>query len=133
MLGGLNPLVQRLGSISWQHRHGLLSDYWPGVHACVYEVNGATGDLYSIIQSLLPGLQPWKCREQGRMNIDDTSFESAQELAFQNPHETGEHDQVDTSLLKGGHISPFGGIIHFRAKFAGINVMRVKPELLCPG
>ena len=38
----VNPLVQTFRRVGVQHRHGLLADDWPGIHARVHKMHRAT-------------------------------------------------------------------------------------------
>src|SRR4051812_26176358 len=60
MLGGLDSRVQRFGGVGIQHRDGLLADNGAGIDTGIHEVDGATGDLYPIIERLFPGFQSGK-------------------------------------------------------------------------
>lgn len=53
------------------------------------------------------------------MNVDDAAFESAQEFAFQDSHETGEDDEINFRALESRDISGFGGIIELGTELAG--------------
>ena len=55
------------------------------------------------------------------MNVHHAIRENAEEFAFQNPHETGEHDQIDVRILKCVDEGAFGIVIQLGAKFSGSN------------
>ena len=64
MLGGMDALMERFRRVIIQHRHRLLADDWPPIHAGIHKMNRAAGDLYPVIQRLLPGLQAREGRQQ---------------------------------------------------------------------
>ena len=50
------------------------------------------------------------------MNVHDAAFERAQEIAFQHPHETREHDQVDRRAAQRLDVRALGFFIQLGAK-----------------
>ena len=47
-------------------RDGRLDEDWPGVEGLVYKMNRASGDLYSMLQSLVLRVQTGEGRKQRR-------------------------------------------------------------------
>jgi len=92
MFGPLDSGVQTVRRIVVQNGHDFLCDDWSRIHSLVHEMDCAAGELYPVIERLLPRFQPRKCRQQGGMDINDSLREGAQKFALQYPHETGQHN-----------------------------------------
>src|SRR5258708_24259019 len=95
-----NPCRQRLDRILIQHRDGRLDEDWPRVEALVHEMNRASGDLHSMLQCLVLGVEPRESRKQGRMNIQDTLRVLSDEISAQQAHETSHANQLDPIFLQ---------------------------------
>ena len=75
VLGFLNAGVQCLSGIAAQHGNCFLRYDRSRINSLIYKMHCAARYLHAIIQRLLPGFQPRKCRQQRRMNIDHASGE----------------------------------------------------------
>src|SRR6266853_2381649 len=91
----LYPLVQDRGGILRQDWHGFLREDRAAINPLVDQVDGAAGHFHAVIERLFPGLQTWKSREQGGMDVHHALGKNAQEIAFQDAHEAGQHHQVN--------------------------------------
>ena len=56
------------------------------------------------------------------MDVDDAVGEGAEEVAFEDAHETSEDDEVDLFFLENGDEAFLGVFIEFGAKFSGRDV-----------
>ena len=92
MLRRMNPGVQTGWDILVQHRDGLLADDGARIHPRVHKMDGAACHFHAMLKRLPPGFKSGKRREQRRMNIHNPALKRAEKIAFQNAHETGEHD-----------------------------------------
>src|SRR5450631_284769 len=63
-----DPVTQTVFGVAGQHRDCGLRDDRPGVRAFVHEMNGAAGDLRTVVDGLLLSVRPWEGGQQGRVN-----------------------------------------------------------------
>lgn len=66
----------------------------------VDEVDGASSDLYSVVEGLLLRVQSWKRRQQRRMNIKNALRIGLHEGRREKPHITCQADQLNFMLLQ---------------------------------
>jgi hypothetical protein len=121
MLGGVNTLVQAFSGVVVQNRNCLLADDGAGIYAGIHEMNGATGDFHTMVESLLPGFKTGKGRQQTRVDIHYAAFEGAEKIALEHTHETCEDDQIYFSGLQCGHKRSLGVFIELGAEFTRRN------------
>ena len=77
------------------HLHGDLVDDGPVVDVLVDEVDRRPRHLDAVVEGLLEGVQPPKCRQEGGMDVDRPPPEAPDELRREDPHVPGEDDEVD--------------------------------------
>ena len=89
-----------VGVVVSEDRDDGLYDYWSGIDATVDKVDCATGKACTVIKRLLLYMQPWKSRQQGRMDVDDTFGKSIDESLRDDAHEACQDNQLNTGLLQ---------------------------------
>ena len=114
MLRRLDARLQRLGRVTRLHRNFALRDDFPGVHARVDIVHGASGDFVSRGQGPRRGVGPAVLGEQRRMDVDDASRIGGEKNGSDNAHESGQHDEID--LLGAEDVDKFA--FTFRVEFS---------------
>ena len=72
---------------------GLLDDR-PGVEVLGHEVDGAAVLRHPRLEGPLVGPEPWERRQQGGVDVDEPAREAPRESGPEDPHESGEHDEV---------------------------------------
>jgi hypothetical protein len=82
-------------------------------------MDGAACDFHSVIKGLFPGFQAREGGKQGRVDIDNSSFEGAKEIALEDAHESREHDEIRLRAAKGIDKRVFGLLVEFRAERPG--------------
>ncbi len=90
-----DPGRERLFRIVVQDRNGGLNDDGACVCPFVNEVNGASGDLHSVLKRLALRVKSGKSREKRRMDIHDREGKSIEENRRYDPHETGENNETN--------------------------------------
>jgi hypothetical protein len=118
----LNAGVQGCGGVVVMHGNGLLGDDGAGIDSLVDKMNGATGHFYTVIEGLFPGFQTGKGGQKRGVDVDDAVGKSAEEFAFEDAHEAGEHDEINLGILEHGDEALFGLFVEFGAEFAGRDV-----------
>ena len=133
MLSQVDSLVQAFWSVAWEDRHRLLRDDGACINPGVNEMHRAAGDLHAVVESLLPRIQPWKCRKQRRMDIDDPALKGPQEFAFQHSHKTCQYNQIHAGLAQDPDVSGFGFVLKLGPEFTRRDVMGWQVKLRRPG
>ena len=58
------------------------------------------------------------------MDIDHPTRKPVQQRSFEDAHETGQNEKLDTGFFQGGQIGGFGNLIQFGAESTGRNEAR---------
>src|SRR5438046_2689502 len=92
----------------------------------VHEVNGASRDLHSMLESLVLSVESRKCGKQRRMNIQDSLRVLADKTGAQQPHEAGQTDQFN---LVRSQLLDQALVVYFAVEPLGRQADRVQPAL----
>src|SRR4051794_34816900 len=84
-------------------RNRVLQDDRTGVYPVVHEVDRNSPHLYPVGDLVFDRVGSGKGWQQRRMDVDHTAWELTEERGVEELHESGEHDELDVSLLQ-----PFG-------------------------
>lgn len=91
---GQNARRQACFVIVIEHRHGRLHDDRAMIECGRDKMNGATVHLDALIQRAPMRVQAGEGRQQRRMDVDQPASETRYEPVAQNPHETGQYDEI---------------------------------------
>lgn len=100
-----DTFCQGCGGIFGQNRNSSLNDDGPGINTGVDKMNRTTGQARTIIYGLLLRMEAGERRQQCRVNIDDSLGKGGQHDRGDDPHESGQHNQVNVSFLQGTYES----------------------------
>ena len=95
--GGEGVMV--IGGKDWD---GSLDDDRAVIKVLVDEVDGAAGDLYTVVKSLLLRVKSGKGGEEGWMDVDDAVWELLHKPVGEQTHVSGQDDEVDVGGFEGG-------------------------------
>ena len=98
MLGDLYSCMERVCSVPGKHRHTALAQDPPGIDPFIHKVNRTTGLGDASLQSLTPCLQSPKGGEKGWVDVQDPAGKNSQQWFLDDPHVSGEHDEIDLHL-----------------------------------
>lgn len=92
--------------IVFQYRYGRLNNDWAGIDSGIDEVDGTAGNPSAVLQGLLLRIQTGKGGQQGRVDVHDAAGKSVEKLMGDQPHETGQHDQIHIGFGQAGNHGP---------------------------
>src|SRR5215831_6771756 len=115
-----NALRQRLRCVVIQNRNHRLLQNRPGIHSLVHQVHGAAGELHSVADSLMLGVQAGESRQERRMNVQDSSRKLPNKMPAQDAHVAGQADQV---YPRGAKLRDELAVVNFAVK-----TLRGQPE-----
>ena len=96
-----DALVQGLGVITGEHRHGLLRHDRTAVERRVDKVDGDARDRHAVRQGVADGMRTRERREQRRVGVDDPPLVGREDRRPDQPHVAGEHDDVGPDACEG--------------------------------
>src|SRR6202790_4028455 len=102
MLFGENASGERSFSVVVEHANGGLQYNRAGVEIFVHEMHGAAGEFHSILERLALGLQARKRRQERWVNIQNAIGKRSHEKRREQPHVSGEADEIDLLLAEDG-------------------------------
>ena len=97
---GEDALGEGLAGVVVLDGDSLLEDDDAVVYGFVDEVDGAAGDLRSVVQGLVLGVESGEGGEQRGVDVEDAVGEGSHELRRYDAHVSSEADEVDTVLLE---------------------------------
>ena len=100
MLFFQNARAKGFFGVVFQDRNGGLGQDWAAVQGFVNTMDRAASQLDAMPQRLLLCMQTRKCGKQGRMDIDDSVGEAADEERAQNSHEPSQDDEVNIAIFQ---------------------------------
>src|SRR5207237_3844717 len=95
MLFHQNSRRKRFNRVVFVNRHFAPCNDWPTIQSLVNVVNGASANCRAVFESLLLCVQPGKRWQQARMNIENPTAISVDEISRQHTHVTGETNEID--------------------------------------
>jgi len=79
-----------------------LEDYWTSINAFVDEVDGAAGNLGSVVEGLVLGVEAGEGGEQRGVDVEDAVGKGLDEGGRDDAHVAGEADEVDVVVIEAG-------------------------------
>ena len=87
-------------SISLENRHRFLHNDRSMIQFFVYEVHSAACDFHSVGKGLFLSLQPGKCRQERRVNVQNAPRKLLHEPGREQTHVAGQADQIHITLVQ---------------------------------
>lgn len=128
MFGGLDAGMKCFRRVAGKHRNAALAEDRPGIDSGIDEVDRATRLRYPGVQGLSPCLKPAEGREEGGVDVQNPSRECLEKGLLDDPHEAGEHNEIDARLKEEPHHLLFGLWRHLRAEGSRGNKVCRNPE-----
>ena len=100
VLGDQHPLGERSGGVVGKYRDLDLAEDVAAIELRGDQVDGRAADLVAGGEASLVGLEPLLFGQQRRVDIDHPAFPFGDELVRDDPHESGQRDQVDVAVFQ---------------------------------
>jgi hypothetical protein len=98
VLLGKNPSRERFDSVAVEHGDSRLLPDWTAVQIFVDKVDRAAGDFHTMDQRLILCIEARESGQERGMDVENPSGESPDEVPAQQPHVTGQTNQVNPML-----------------------------------
>lgn len=98
MLLDEDPCGKALNGIVITNLHWGLQHDWTAVEFTGNEVDRRTCDLDTVLQRLALSIDAGKCRQQGRMDVQDRIWEGIEQVRANQPHEPSQTDERHLTL-----------------------------------
>lgn len=100
MLFDQNASGEGLNGIVVQNGNGHLEKNRPAVEVFIYKVDRATGDLYTMGQGLILGIETREGGQERRVDIQDTPLKFPNELPTEESHVACQTNPIDRVRIK---------------------------------
>lgn len=123
-----NSLGERVFVVFGQHGNRALRDDYAMIEVFIDEMNGAAADLNTVFERLPLRVETWKCRQQRRMNVQNPIWECRKEGGRDEPHVSGEADQIHLMLAQ---TSDDRSVMLAAAESFALDYVRIQAAIFC--
>src|SRR6185437_7474312 len=92
---------ERFHGVVVKNGDGALQNDWAGVEVFVDKMHGASGDFHAVVDRLVLRVETGEGGQERGVNVQDAVGELADEGGAEQPHESGQTDQIDRVLAEG--------------------------------